>query len=100
MIREESHRYFIGFWQRAVFTYELGERRVSVLLLTKIARVFSISIAESVGMARPVRVANDKVSPRALSPPSDCRRCARLTSASSSDLLIRSQRRHDDVSAR
>lgn len=87
MICEESCRYFkalgahimlrnardlteaalaraIGISQQPVFAYELGEPRVSVLLLTKIARVFSISVAELVGMARPVPVA--KVSPRAL----------------------------------
>ena len=56
----------IGVSQQAVFAYELGERRVSVLLLTKIARVFSISVEELVGMARPVRVIKGKVSPRAM----------------------------------
>jgi transcriptional regulator with XRE-family HTH domain len=56
----------IGVSQQAVFAYELGERRVSILLLTKIARVFSISIEELVGMARPVRVAKTRLSPRAM----------------------------------
>lgn len=56
----------IGVSQQAVFAYELGERRVSVLLLTKIARVFSNSVAELVAMARPVRVAKPRVSPKAL----------------------------------
>lgn len=56
----------IGVSQQAVFAYELGERRVSVLLLTKIARVFSISVGELVGMARPVRALKSKVSPRAM----------------------------------
>jgi transcriptional regulator with XRE-family HTH domain len=56
----------IGVSQQAVFAYELGERRVSVLLLTKIARVFSTSVEELVGMARPVRVAKRRLSPRAM----------------------------------
>lgn len=56
----------IGVSQQAVFAYELGERRVSVLLLTKIARVFAISIEELVGMARPVRVPKARVSARAM----------------------------------
>lgn len=56
----------IGVSQQAVFAYELGERRVSVLLLTKIARVFSVSVEELTGMARPVRVPKRRVSPRAI----------------------------------
>lgn len=56
----------IGVSQQAVFAYELGERRVSVLLLTKIARVFSIGVEELIGMARPVRVAKSRLSPRCM----------------------------------
>lgn len=56
----------IGVSQQAQFAYEMAERRVSVMLLTKIARVFSISVQELVSMARPVRVRKCKVSPRAL----------------------------------
>lgn len=56
----------IGVSQQAVFAYELGERRVSILLLTKIARLFSISVEELIGMARPVRVPKTRVSPRAM----------------------------------
>lgn len=56
----------IGVSQQAVFAYELGERRVSVLILTKIARLFSVSVEELVGMARPVRVPKRRLSPRAV----------------------------------
>jgi len=31
----------IGVSQQAVFAYELGERRISVLVLAKVARIFS-----------------------------------------------------------
>lgn len=56
----------IGVSQQAVFAYELGERRVSVLILTKIAKVFLISVQELVGMSRPVRVPKGRLSPRAV----------------------------------
>lgn len=56
----------IGVSQQAVFAYELGERRVSVLLLTRIARVFAIPVEELVGMARPVRVPKARISPRSI----------------------------------
>lgn len=56
----------IGVSQQAVFAYELGQRRVSVLLLTRISRLFSMSVQELVALARPVRVTESKVSFRAL----------------------------------
>lgn len=56
----------IGVSQSAQFAYEMAERRVSVMLLTRIARVFSISVQELLAMARPVRPVKCKVSPRAL----------------------------------
>jgi len=34
----------IGVSQQAVFSYELGERRISVLELAKIAKIFSASV--------------------------------------------------------
>ncbi|GFE87776.1 helix-turn-helix transcriptional regulator [Steroidobacter agaridevorans] len=52
--------------QQAVFAYELGERRVSVLVLAKIARVFSVSVEELVGIAPPTRAAKSRLSPRAI----------------------------------
>lgn len=55
----------IGVSQQAVFAYELGERRVSVLILIKVAKVFSIPVEELVGMSRPVRAPKGRLSPRA-----------------------------------
>lgn len=43
----------IGVSQQSVFTYELGDRRVSVLMLVKLARLFQISVEELMGIARP-----------------------------------------------
>jgi transcriptional regulator with XRE-family HTH domain len=56
----------IGVSQQAVFAYELGERRVSVLLLDKIARVFSVPVEELMGIAQPARTTKSRLSPRAI----------------------------------
>ena len=56
----------IGVSQQFVFAIELGERRVSVLLLVKIARVFSIALEELVALSRPVRAPKGRLSPRAM----------------------------------
>lgn len=56
----------IGVSQQAVFAYELGDRRVSVLVLTKIAKVFGVSVEEMVGMSRPPRIPKGRLSPRAM----------------------------------
>jgi transcriptional regulator with XRE-family HTH domain len=55
----------IGVSQQAIFAYELGERRISVFILTKIAKVFSISVEGLVGMSPP-RAAKGRLSPRAM----------------------------------
>jgi transcriptional regulator with XRE-family HTH domain len=55
----------IGVSQQAVFAYELGERRISVLVLAKIAKVFSVSVEDLVGMSPP-RAAKGRLSPRAM----------------------------------
>jgi transcriptional regulator with XRE-family HTH domain len=54
----------IGMSQQAVFAYELGERRISVLVLTKMAKVFSVSVEEMIGLSKPKRVPNRRLSPR------------------------------------
>jgi transcriptional regulator with XRE-family HTH domain len=54
----------IGVSQQAVFAYELGERRVSVLVLAKLARIFAVSVEEMVGLSKPVRVPQGRLSPR------------------------------------
>lgn len=56
----------IGVSQQAVFAYELGERRVSVLVLSKIAKVFTVSVEDMVGFSRPARVPKGRLSPRAM----------------------------------
>nr|WP_298722851.1 helix-turn-helix transcriptional regulator [uncultured Steroidobacter sp.] len=56
----------IGVSQQAVFAYELGERRVSVLILTKIAKVFAVSVEDMVGMSKLPRVPKGRLSPRAM----------------------------------
>lgn len=56
----------IGVSQQAVFAYELGERRVSVLVLAKISKVFTVSVEELIGLSRPPRVPKGRLSPRAM----------------------------------
>lgn len=56
----------IGVSQQAVFAYELGERRVSVLILAKIARIFLVPVEEMVGMAKPLRIRQGRLSPKAI----------------------------------
>lgn len=52
--------------QQAVFAYELGDRRVSVLLLAKLSKVFAISVEELMGITKPVRIPKRRLSPRAM----------------------------------
>jgi len=40
----------IGVSQQAVFAYEIGDRRVSVLILVKIAQVFDVSVENLIRM--------------------------------------------------
>ena len=55
----------IGVSQQAVFAYELGDRRISVLALAKISKVFHIPVEELVGMPKVVRAAKGRrLSPR------------------------------------
>ena len=41
--------------QQTVFAYELGDRRVSVLMLVKLARIFDTSVEELSGLKMPIR---------------------------------------------
>jgi DNA-binding XRE family transcriptional regulator len=52
----------LGVSQQAMFAYELGDRRVSVLTVIKLARIFELSVEQLAGMTIPVRP------PRRLSP--------------------------------
>jgi transcriptional regulator with XRE-family HTH domain len=56
----------LGVSQQAVFAYELGERRISVFVLIKLAKVFSASVEEIVGLSKPVRVPQGRLSPRCI----------------------------------
>lgn len=45
----------LGVSQQTVFAYELGDRRVSVLMLVKLARLFDLSVEQLAEMTIPVR---------------------------------------------
>lgn len=45
----------LGVSQQTVFAYELGDRRISVLMLVKLAKIFGVSIEALTGMTIPVR---------------------------------------------
>lgn len=54
----------IGVSQQSVFAYELGDRRVSVLVLLRLSIVFTMSLEELAGMV-PKEVPKKRLSPRA-----------------------------------
>lgn len=56
----------IGVSQQAVFAYELGDRRISVLILRKLAKIFGISLECLADMTPEKRSPNQRLSPRAL----------------------------------
>lgn len=56
----------IGVSQQAMFAYEWGERRISVLVLAKIAKVLTVAVEELIGMAQPARAPKRRLSPRAI----------------------------------
>jgi transcriptional regulator with XRE-family HTH domain len=56
----------IGVSQQAVFSYEIGERRISVLVLAKIAKIFSTSVEGMVSLSKPPRVPKGRLSPRCM----------------------------------
>lgn len=53
----------IGVSQQTVFAYELGDRRVSVLILVKLAKVFGVSVEELASMSKPIRPPTLRLSP-------------------------------------
>lgn len=58
----------IGVSQQAVFAYELGERRVSVLILSKLAKIFGLSTDQLISRDRSavvIKPSNGRLSPRA-----------------------------------
>ncbi|GFE85156.1 helix-turn-helix transcriptional regulator [Steroidobacter agaridevorans] len=52
--------------QQAVFAYELGDRRVSVLILTKLTKIFGVSMEELAEVTPPKRWHNQRLSPKAV----------------------------------
>jgi len=42
----------LGVSQQTVFAYELGDRRVSVLIVAKLAKIFGVTVEEMIGMSR------------------------------------------------
>lgn len=55
----------IGVSQQAVFSYEWGDRRISVLILLRIARLFGVPVDELIGLDNPAHVRKRRLSPRA-----------------------------------
>ena len=55
----------ISVSQQAIFAYELGERRISVLVLDKLADVFSMSLEDLARPSRPIPSKRGRLSPRA-----------------------------------
>jgi transcriptional regulator with XRE-family HTH domain len=56
----------IGTSQQAVFAYELGERRVSMLVVSRIANVFSMTIDDLGDFAAPPKLRKGKLSARSM----------------------------------
>ncbi|WP_331066558.1 helix-turn-helix domain-containing protein [Steroidobacter sp.] len=54
----------IGVSQQAVFAYETGERRVSIPIMLRLSKVFSVTLEQLTGMESPVR-GKRRLSPRA-----------------------------------
>jgi len=38
--------------QQTVFAYEIGDRRISVLIVAKLAKIFGVTVEEMIGMSR------------------------------------------------
>src|SRR5687768_2703037 len=52
----------LGVSQQTVFAYELGDRRVSVLMLVKLAKIFDMSVEQLTGLTMP-RPSRRRLSP-------------------------------------
>jgi transcriptional regulator with XRE-family HTH domain len=55
----------LGVSQQAVFAYELGDRRISILVLEKMAKVLGVGVEEMIGFHHP-RARKQRLSPRAI----------------------------------
>lgn len=56
----------IGVSQQAVFAYEIAERRISVFVLAKLAKIFPASVEGMVGLSTPPLVRRGRLSPRCM----------------------------------
>lgn len=56
----------IGVSQQCVFSWELGDRRVSVLALVRLAETFGTTLEELVALDKPLRSSKRRASPRAV----------------------------------
>lgn len=52
----------LGVSQQSVFAYELGDRRVNVLALIKLARIFDVPVASLIGMVKSQEPSNRRLS--------------------------------------
>jgi len=55
----------LGVSQQAVFAYEIGDRRISVLVLERLAKMFRLNIDQFLGFA-PEPTGKRRLSPRAM----------------------------------
>ncbi|HEY0940452.1 MAG TPA: helix-turn-helix domain-containing protein [Steroidobacter sp.] len=55
----------LGVSQQAVFAYEIGDRRISAIILERIARLFRLTMDQLLGFA-PEPVRKRRLSPRAM----------------------------------
>lgn len=56
----------LGISQQAMFAYETGGRRISMVILMKLSRVFDLTLDELAGMEHTARRPRGRLSPRAL----------------------------------
>lgn len=54
----------IGVSQQCVFAWEIGDRRISVLVLAKLSKIFSTSVENIVGLSNPLPMRKGLLSPR------------------------------------
>lgn len=77
----------LGVSQQAVFAYEIGDRRISVLVLEKIAKLFRLSTDQLLGLI-PESIRKGRVSPRRCGTRSGFRRFPKHSSVLWSGLLM------------
>lgn len=56
----------VGVTPQAVHAFELGERRISVLILSRMAKTFDVPVEDLIRMGRPMCTRNRRLSPKAI----------------------------------